>query len=145
MSERIEVDSESESSSSSDGSREGEGLHANKAPVGPEHGEQGDPSIFAVFQELQTGHSADALVQIEEIRSSTYVESLSYFCGGGLRRGRVILFVSGRKKCVRFYTIAWSHTLRQTKSALTFCRVRWKSRSSRVARALCLMLTSRHK
>ena len=113
MSERIEVDSESESSSSSDGSREGEGLHANKAPVGPEHGEEGDPSIFAAFQELQTGHSADALVQIEEIRSSTYVESLSYFCGGGLRRGRVMLFVSGRKKRVRFYTIAWSHKLRR--------------------------------
>jgi hypothetical protein len=111
MSERIEVDSESESSSSSEGSREGEGLHGNKGPVGPEHGEQGDPSIFVVFQELQPGYSVDALVKIEEIRSSTYVESLSYFCGGGLRRGHVILFVSGRKKRVRFYTIVWSQYL----------------------------------
>lgn len=140
--ERIEVESDSDSSSSSDGSRQGEGLHANKAPVGPADGEHGDASIFAAFQELQPGHSADALVKIVKIRPSTYVESLSYFCGGGLRRGRVILFVSGRKKRVRFYTIAWSHALH----ALTFCRVpRWKSRSSRVARALCLMLTSRHK
>ena len=39
--------------------------------------------------------------------------SRSYFCGGGLRRGRVMLFVSGRKKRVRFYTIAWSHKLRR--------------------------------
>lgn len=144
--ERIEVESDSDSSSSSDGSRQGEGLHANKAPVGPADGEHGDASIFAAFQELQPGHSADALVKIVKIRPSTYVESLSYFCGGGLRRGRVILFVSGRKKRVRFYTIAWSQHWQQTKSALTFCRMpRWKSRSSRVARALCLMLTSRHK